>query len=126
MFSSAASLFGSPGQANHVAANTFLDAFAEYRRSEGLPGLSINWGVWSDIGAAAKRQVAGRMKERGVGTITPAAGIDILEYLLTQSVSQVGVAPIDWSVFSQTSSSSFFANFQNQYSSAVIENSPLM
>ncbi|MEL6463169.1 MAG: KR domain-containing protein, partial [Cyanobacteria bacterium J06621_15] len=54
MFSSAASLFGSPGQGNHVAANTFLDSLARYRQSLGLPGLSINWGVWSEIGTAAK------------------------------------------------------------------------
>jgi acyl transferase domain-containing protein/NADPH:quinone reductase-like Zn-dependent oxidoreductase/short-subunit dehydrogenase/SAM-dependent methyltransferase/acyl carrier protein len=126
MFSSAASLFGSPGQANHVAANTFLDALAQYRDSQGLVGMSINWGVWSKIGAAAKRQVDERMKQRGVGSITPEAGIEILEYLMGKSVRQVGVAPIDWSIFSQKENT-FFADFYTQTSTAsVVENSPLM
>ncbi len=130
MFSSAASLLGSPGQANHVAANTFLDALAQYRHSQNLPALSINWGVWSDIGAAAKRQVENKMSLRGIGSITPAKGIEVLEHLLTQSTTQakiqVGVIPINWSeLLAQGISSNFFADFYTQ-SSEVQEISPLM
>ena len=112
LFSSAASLLGSPGQGNHVAANTFLDTLAHYRRSQGLPALSINWGVWSDIGAAAQRQIEAQMKGRGIGAIAPQQGLDILEQLLTQESAQVGVVPIQWSQFLTSGvMSSYFEDF---------------
>ncbi|ERT05437.1 methyltransferase domain protein, partial [Lyngbya aestuarii BL J] len=101
LFSSAASLLGSPGQANHVAANTFLDMLAHYRQMLGLPGLSINWGAWSEVGAAAERQVTQHMSLKGVGTISPQQGLEILEELIAQPDPQVGVIPIDWSRFLQ-------------------------
>ncbi|ACB52426.1 polyketide synthase [Crocosphaera subtropica ATCC 51142] len=109
LFSSAASLLGSPGQANHVTANTFLDTLAHYRRSQGLPALSMNWGVWSDIGAAAKRQV----NRQGVGAIAPSQGIASLEQLMKDSMTQVGVVPINWNKFLQFNPNiPFFANFK--------------
>jgi malonyl CoA-acyl carrier protein transacylase len=105
-FSSMASLLGSPSQGNYAAANAFMDGLADYRRRMGLPGLSINWGAWSQGGMATRvaSQYQSRLKTSGIGSISPEQGLQVLEQLiLSQSTSQVGVLPADWSVLAQWS-----------------------
>ncbi|MEO0834661.1 MAG: SDR family NAD(P)-dependent oxidoreductase [Cyanobacteria bacterium J06642_3] len=126
LFSSAVSLLGSPGQANHVAANTFLDSLAHYRHSLGLPAMSINWGTWSNIGAAAQKQADTRMSQIGVNAIAPEPGIAILEQLFLSSFSsqersnptQVGVVNIDWAKFLQQGK---FTPFFNEFKQAATQ-----
>ncbi|MCC5609394.1 beta-ketoacyl reductase [Nostoc sp. CHAB 5834] len=100
-FSSAAALLGSPGQGNYAAANAFMDALTDYRRASGLPGLSINWGLWKDAGMAtslANRDQA-RLAAQGMESIPLEQGLQILGNLLGQDRSQVGVLPVNWSKF---------------------------
>ena len=53
-FSAAAAIIGSSGQGNYAAANAFLDALAHARKAMGLPALSINWGIWAEVGMASR------------------------------------------------------------------------
>ncbi|MCF2149628.1 type I polyketide synthase [Desmonostoc muscorum LEGE 12446] len=106
-FSSVASLLGSPTQGNYAAANAFMDTLVNYRRSQSLPGLSINWGAWGEVGMAAQLDIRHqqRMLESGFATIAPQQGLQVLGDLLTQDVTQVGVTPINWTKFLQQFSS---------------------
>ena len=99
MYSSAASLLGSAGQANHSAANAFLDALAHFRRAARLPGLSINWGPWLGVGEASKRQAGKRLGMKGMGAIAPEQGLRILERVWDGARAQMAVLPIQWPQF---------------------------
>ncbi|WP_330333038.1 type I polyketide synthase [Streptomyces sp. NBC_00536] len=82
LFSSAAGVFGAPGQGNYAAANSFLDALAQYRRARGLPGQSLAWGLWEDaegMAGALDRADLDRMKRGGVHGLTAAEGLALLD-----------------------------------------------
>jgi len=89
-FSSISAFLGTPGQGSYAAGNAFLDGLAHYRRAQGLPALSINWGLWADVGMGADRDFS------GMGKIPPQSGIRILAKLLS-SCGQVGVLRAHWS-----------------------------
>lgn len=98
MFSSAASVFGSSGQANYATANAFMDGLCQYRRYKGLPALSINWGPWSTVGMAAglgeKERL--RWKESGIYPIEPDAGLHALNAVMAFQCAQLAIIRVDW------------------------------
>lgn len=109
VYSSAAGLMGNPGQANHAAANTFLDAFAWYRRARGQPCTAIDWGAWSLIGAAAGRGIARRLDEAGalVGAISPEQGREIMRRQFACAQPQIAVLPLKNTTPAATSAPSY-------------------
>jgi hypothetical protein len=96
MYSSFTAVLGTPGQGNHAAANAFLDSLSWHRRALGLPALSIGWGAWAEIGAAAERQVGERLRGKGAGMLSPEQGLRLLERVWNAEPAHVAVAPIQW------------------------------
>ncbi|MGW6626224.1 SDR family NAD(P)-dependent oxidoreductase, partial [Nocardia sp. NPDC055002] len=73
LFSSAAALIGTAGQANYAAANAFLDALAHHRRACGLPATSVAWGLWehrSGMGGRLDSTQRDRLTQAGVVAMT--------------------------------------------------------
>lgn len=56
LFSSLSGILGQVGQANYASANTFLDAFAQYRTSINLPCMAIDLGAMEGIGYLSENQ----------------------------------------------------------------------
>jgi acyl transferase domain-containing protein/acyl carrier protein len=95
MFGSAGSVIASPGQGNYAAANAFLDAFAHYRQTLGLPALTIGWGPWS-VGMVEELNLERIYAQRGIELITPASGTRILDRLINQKTPNVIAINADW------------------------------
>ena len=96
LFSSVAAVLGSPGQGNYAAGNAFLDSFAAYRRAQGLPATSINWGPWADSGMAAEDDRGDSIQSRGINLLPPKQGIQILDRAMRSEVTNLVVMDAHW------------------------------
>ncbi len=100
LFSSAAALLGTGGQGNYAAANAFMDGLAHQRRRAGLTAISINWAGWSETGMAAATDPDRRGRSaRGLSSIGPRQGVEVLARLAASPAAHVAVLPIDWNAY---------------------------
>ncbi len=96
LFSSTTALWGVTNMAHYAAANQFMDMFAHYRHTLGLPATSVNWGTWQEMrvaSAADQKAVA----QFGLKQMSLDQALAILgDVIAAKDMSQITVASVDW------------------------------
>ncbi|WP_376772737.1 SDR family NAD(P)-dependent oxidoreductase [Streptomyces zagrosensis] len=94
VFSSLAGLLGGPGQANYAAGNVFADTLVQWRRQEGLPGVSMAWGSWTtEVGLTGTLSDLDleRMAGAGMLPLSVTQGLDLFDQALLADRAVVGL-----------------------------------
>lgn len=98
LFSSATTAFGNPGQANYVAANSYLEALSAYRRQLQLPSLCLAWGGIDDVGVLARNTALKETFSQRLGAqlLSSSTVISVLEKAIIESAEDSSYLAVDW------------------------------
>ncbi|MEU1827549.1 type I polyketide synthase, partial [Streptomyces abikoensis] len=115
LFSSVSGLAMGAGQGNYAAANRFLDALAAHRRTQGLPAVSLAWGLWAtrtDLGGAGVDEdlEEQRMAARGLPALSSAEALVLFDQSL--GLAAPTVVPLRIDAAAMTASGSVPAVFR--------------
>jgi acyl transferase domain-containing protein/acyl carrier protein len=101
LFSSITAQVGSIGQSNYAMANAYLDGLADYRRSLGMPSISLAWGAWDEIGMATRLVDVqrDRISKQGLAFMSVDQCLTAFGRALQATSVNWLVADIDWPVF---------------------------
>ncbi|MGB3333529.1 MAG: beta-ketoacyl reductase, partial [Mycobacterium sp.] len=112
LFSSAASVLGSPGAANYGAANAFLDALAWHRRTAGRPALSVNFGPWAGLGMFTNSELHRHFSHYGVEGLPAEDYFAALAVLMADGATEAMVLDIDWARWRPSAQSPLLRDLQ--------------
>jgi acyl transferase domain-containing protein/acyl carrier protein len=99
LFSSVSGTLGSPRLGSYAAGNAFLDALARDRRAQGLPGVSLAFGMWdratgfSDMLSDADRAGIAERVRRSEGLIPLSDGQGLELFDMARAVDQATLVP---------------------------------
>ncbi|MFE9516124.1 SDR family NAD(P)-dependent oxidoreductase, partial [Streptomyces sp. NPDC006643] len=82
VFSSAAGVLGNAGQGNYAAANAYVDGLVRHRRSLGLSGVSLAWGLWAEVSGMTghlSEGDLGRLERSGLGALSSVEGLGLFD-----------------------------------------------
>ena len=94
LFSSTTSLIGVRGMGAYAGANQFLDTYAHAARRRGLPVVSVNWGIWDEMGLT-DLDTRESYRKAGLRPMDSVRALDALHRVLG-GPPQAVVADIDW------------------------------
>ncbi|WP_316527789.1 SDR family NAD(P)-dependent oxidoreductase [Kitasatospora brasiliensis] len=98
LYSSIAGTLGNAGQANYAAGNAFLDALAQHRHAQGLPGASLAWGLWDRASGMTGTLDEGdrtRIGRTGVAPMAPEEALELLDAALASGRALTVPAHLD-------------------------------
>lgn len=103
LYSSITTYIGNPGQANYVAANSWLEGLAVLRRSLGLPVTCIGWGPIGDAGyltrnESVKDSLASRL---GAEALSSQLALDALGNILQKPCPNVAIGDFHFSALAR-------------------------
>ncbi|WP_082146300.1 type I polyketide synthase [Burkholderia pyrrocinia] len=95
-FSSIVACIGSPGQCAYAAANAYVDALTASRNDDGLPGHTMNWGLWGGNGMVDQLDAhqLRRIASFGLNPLDPDVALGVLDALIAEPDGQTQI----WSV----------------------------
>ncbi len=99
LFSSNSGVWGGGGQGAYAAANAYLDALAQQRRSRGLTATSVAWGAWGGSGMASAEEAEEHLRRRGVTAMAPERAVAALAQAVAYDETFLAVADVDWERF---------------------------
>ncbi len=102
--SSRTSIYGAPGQSDYTAANAWLDAFAAWRSSKGLPCVAIDWNTWAEVGMAARSKGLSSSLSAG-SMLLPSQAKDVFLKAVSCDLHQVVVVMSDEDIIQEKKAS---------------------
>lgn len=96
-YSSVAATIGNGDQGNYAAGNLFLESLARIRANEGLPCLTIDWGVIGGVGYVAEREdIRRHLRRQGITELSLQHAWQTIHHGLSADLQQVAVMAGDW------------------------------
>ncbi len=114
LYSSATTFVGNPGQANYVAANSFLESLATYRKSPGLPAHYAAWGAISDVGYLARNEETKEQLQSRLGgeALNSDQALKMLEKIMLSEKAGAAVIDLDWGVIQRVMPAASSAKYE--------------
>ena len=114
LYSSATTFVGNPGQANYVAANSFLESLATYRKSQGLPAHYAAWGAISDVGYLARNEETKEQLQSRLGgeALSSDQALKMLEKIMLSDKAGAAVIDLDWGVIQRVMPAASSAKYE--------------